>query len=220
MIFRRRRLIPTLLLLLLLLLPFGCSGEEDNMFRVSRVVDGDTIVVLMGGKEERVRLIGVDTPETKQPRNPVELYGPEASAFTREALEGKKVRLETDVQERDRYGRLLAYVYLEDGTFFNEELLRQGYAKILTVPPNVKYSEEFLNIQRQALEAGRGLWGAAQNVAERNAGMTYLGNSNSKKLHRQDCPLGQRTAQHNRITFTSRKQALAQGFSPCKECKP
>jgi micrococcal nuclease len=119
------------------------------------VVDGDTFV-LAGG--ERVRLIGIDTPETVHPHKPIEHLGPEASEFAKRLLSGQMVRLEFDVQERDRYGRLLAYVYLEDGTFVNAEILRQGYGVLLTVPPNVKFAEEFLEIQRQAREAGRGLW--------------------------------------------------------------
>jgi micrococcal nuclease len=123
---------------------------------VERVVDGDTFVLADG---ERVRLIGVDTPETVKPGTAPQVYGKEASRYTKRMLEGKRVRLEFDVSERDRYGRLLAYVYLEDGTFFNEHLLAEGYARVMTVPPNVKYAERFLAAERAAREAGRGLWG-------------------------------------------------------------
>lgn len=123
---------------------------------VERVIDGDT-VVLVGG--ERVRYIGVDTPELHHPKKPVEAYARQARAFNRRWVEGKRVRLEFDVERRDRYGRLLAYVYLEDGTFVNAELIAQGYAQILTIPPNVKYQDLFLKLQREARESGRGLWG-------------------------------------------------------------
>lgn len=122
---------------------------------VQRVVDGDT-VVLAGG--ERVRYIGVDTPELHHPRRPVEWYAREAKEFNRRLVAGKRVRLELDVQKRDRYRRLLAYVYLEDGTFVNAELLRQGYAQLLTIPPNVQHADLFVRLQREAREAGRGLW--------------------------------------------------------------
>lgn len=124
--------------------------------KVARVIDGDTIE-LEG--DEKVRLIGVDTPETKHPSKPVEYYGKEASEFTKAQLEGREVYLAYDVQRRDRYGRTFAYVYLPDGTFFNAELVRQGYAHILTIPPNVKHADLFLRLQRAAREASRGLWG-------------------------------------------------------------
>ncbi|MCM8794841.1 MAG: thermonuclease family protein [Candidatus Omnitrophica bacterium] len=123
---------------------------------VERVIDGDT-AVLTGG--ERVRYIGIDTPELHHPKKPVEYYAREAKEFNRQLVEGKKVRLEFDVDRRDKYKRLLAYVFLEDGTFVNAELLRQGYAQLLTVPPNVKYTDLFVQCQKEAREANRGLWG-------------------------------------------------------------
>ena len=122
---------------------------------VERAVDGDT-VVLSGG--ERVRYTGVDTPELHHPTKPVQWYAREAKEFNRHLVEMKKVRLEFDVVRRDKYGRLLAYVYLPDGTFVNAELVHQGYARILTIPPNVKYADLFLKYEREAREAGRGLW--------------------------------------------------------------
>ena len=130
----------------------------DDSYLVTRVVDGDTIVVEINGTEEKVRLIGIDTPESVHPdadRN-VE-YGKIASAFTEEQIEGKLVSLEFDVQERDKYGRLLAYVYLDD-KMFNEMLLAEGHAMVATYPPNVKYVDRFLEIQSQAREAKLGLW--------------------------------------------------------------
>ncbi|CCQ94867.1 Micrococcal nuclease-like nuclease [[Clostridium] ultunense Esp] len=133
----------------------GC-GPNDDWVVVKRVVDGDTFETATG---EKVRLIGVDTPESVKPDSPVEPYGKEASHFTKKKLEGKKVRLEYDVSLKDKYGRTLAYVYLPDGTFYNELLLAEGYAQVLTVPPNVKYADHFLEVERKAREAGKGLWG-------------------------------------------------------------
>jgi micrococcal nuclease len=104
-----------------------------------------------------VRLIGVDTPETKHPRKPVEAFGKEANTFTQQLVEGKEVQLEYDVQRKDKYGRTLAYVYVR-GQMLNAELVRQGYAQVATFPPNVKYQEVFLKLQREAREAKRGLW--------------------------------------------------------------
>jgi micrococcal nuclease len=126
---------------------------------VARVVDGDTIEVAGG---ERVRLIGVDTPETKDPKRPVGCFGKEASAFTASLLPaGTRVRLVGDAEQRDRYGRLLAYVYRRtDGLFVNAELLRRGFGQLLTIPPNVAHTDEFAAIARQAREGGQGLWAA------------------------------------------------------------
>jgi endonuclease YncB( thermonuclease family) len=123
---------------------------------VKRVIDGDTIELTTG---EKVRLIGVDTPETKDPRKPVQYFGKEATAFTQRLVEGKRVRLAYDQQRQDKYGRTLAYIYLEDGTFVNAEIITQGYGFAYTRFP-FKYLEEFRQLEREAREAGRGLWGA------------------------------------------------------------
>ena len=125
-----------------------------------KVVDGDTIDVRIDGTKERVRLIGIDTPETKKPNTPVQCFGPEASAFTASLLpEGTSLYLERDVEARDIYDRLLAYVYLTDGTFVNLEIVRGGYASLLTIPPNVAHADEFVQAARTAEAANAGLWG-------------------------------------------------------------
>jgi len=126
---------------------------------VTRVVDGDTVeVALVDGTTEKVRMIGVDTPETVHPEKGTEAGGPEASAFTKERLTGQTVNLELDVEERDHYGRLLAYVYLPNGTMFNATLADEGHARMATFPPNVRYVEVFRALQGDAEAAGRGLW--------------------------------------------------------------
>lgn len=132
--------------------------------QVVNVVDGDTIDVVINGVEYRVRYILVDTPETKHPTKPVQPFGPEASEANRQLVEGKTVRLEKDVSETDRYGRLLRYVYVGD-MMVNEELLRLGLAQVATFPPDVKYVDRFLAVQREAQAAGVGLWGG-EPVAE------------------------------------------------------
>jgi micrococcal nuclease len=119
-----------------------------------RVVDGDTLV-LDGG--ERVRLIGVNAPESVDPRRPVEPFGEESAAFTRRMAEGRRVRLEFDLERRDQYGRTLAYVFLEDGTFLNAEIIRQGYARAYTGFP-FRYRDEFVALEREARRERRGLW--------------------------------------------------------------
>lgn len=127
--------------------------------QVINVVDGDTIDVMLNGIEYRVRYILVDTPETKHPEKPVEPFGPEAYEANRQLVEGKTVLLEKDVSETDRYGRLLRYVYVGD-LMVNEELLRLGLAQVSTFPPDVKYVDRFLEVQRQAQAAGVGMWGS------------------------------------------------------------
>jgi micrococcal nuclease len=121
------------------------------------VVDGDTIDVQLDGRTIRVRYIGINTPETKHPEKGVEPFGPEADAANRRLVGGKTVRLELDVQPWDRYGRLLAYVYIGD-LMINAELVRQGYAQVATFPPNVKYQDRFRALQQDVREAQRGLW--------------------------------------------------------------
>lgn len=138
---------------------------------VVKVVDGDTIHVEINGEKKKVRLILVDTPETKHPRKPVEFYGKEASAYTTHELDGKTVYLEKDVSDTDRYGRLLRYVWLDipEGKdlekdlrekCFNAKLLLQGYANLYTFPPDVKYVDYFRFFEKSAREAGLGLWNA------------------------------------------------------------
>lgn len=124
---------------------------------VVRIVDGDTIHVRIGTSVEKVRYIGVNTPELHHPTRGEEPGGREAAELNRQLVAGKRVRLELDVQERDRYGRLLAYVWVGD-LMVNAELVRRGYAQVMTVPPNVRYQQLLLKLQRDARQAGRGLW--------------------------------------------------------------
>ena len=137
---------------------------------VTHVVDGDTIRVRIAGREERVRLVGIDTPESVKPGTPVQCFALAASARTKALLpEGTAVRLVRDVEERDRYGRLLAYVYrASDGLFVNLALVRDGYAVVLTVPPNVAHTEEFVAAAGEARDKGRGLWSRCKPDATPN----------------------------------------------------
>jgi micrococcal nuclease len=147
------------------LLPRG-AGEGDAAprgleGRVLRVTDGDTIRVSIDGRSERVRYIGVDTPESKKPGTPVQCFALKAAAENRRLVGGQRVRLVTDVEERDRFGRLLAYVYrVRDGRFVNAELVRRGFARTLTIPPNVRFADRFAALATEARRAGRGLWSA------------------------------------------------------------
>ena len=148
-----------LLALLLVLLSVAGASAEGFEGRVVRIVDGDTIHVRVGTRVEKVRYIGVNTPEVHHPRKGEEPGGREAAAVNRALVAAREVRLETDVQTRDRYGRLLAYVWVGE-TMINAELVRRGYAQVMTIPPNVRHQRLFLGLQREARDAGRGLWAA------------------------------------------------------------
>lgn len=133
------------------------EGNND-LYYVERVVDGDTIVISYKNKSERVRFIGINTPESVHSdpsRNTPE--GIIASQFTKDLLTDKYVEIELDVEERDKYGRILAYVYL-DGEMVNKTLLKEGYAQVATYPPNVKYVDEFVELEREARDNQVGLW--------------------------------------------------------------
>jgi micrococcal nuclease len=136
------------------------ASSEAKFYSVIRVVDGDTLVVDIDGKNETVRLIGINSPEVNDPRKPVECFGREASNKAKEILTGKKVRLEIDSTQgdRDKYGRLLRYVFLEDGTNFNQLMIEQGYAFEYTYHFPYRYQKEFKQAQKKAEEEGKGLW--------------------------------------------------------------
>ena len=135
--------------------PAAVAGRER--VKVERIVDGDTLEVTMKGKKEKVRLIGVDTPETKKPNTPVMFYGKEASAYTKKRLEKETVELEFDVDKKDQYDRLLVYVWIGE-ELFNRTLVQEGYARIATYPPNVKYVDAFKKDQETARNKKKGLW--------------------------------------------------------------
>jgi micrococcal nuclease len=139
----------------------GGSAEPSGPVsaRVTSVVDGDTIhVELAGGSEETVRYIGIDTPETVKPGTPVQCGGPRAHEVNDRLVYGKTVTLRFDAERRDVYGRLLAYVYLSD-RFVNAILVRRGFARTLTIPPNDRFAPVFRRLELSAARAGRGLWG-------------------------------------------------------------
>jgi micrococcal nuclease len=138
----------------------GDRKDKYVYYRVKKVVDGDTFWIDDGShKGLKIRLIGVDAPESRNSgTRELAYFGREASDYLTALIGGKKVRLEYDAGHYDRYGRTLAYVYLEDGTFVNATLVKNGYATVMTVPPNVKYAGTFLKLERKARNKKRGLW--------------------------------------------------------------
>jgi micrococcal nuclease len=160
-VFRVLALIVALLAVLAFAAGCGSSAPPaSDTAQVRRVVDGDTILLTSG---ERVRLIGVDTPESVKPGTPVQCFARRASAFTHTLLDGAAVRLVYGAERRDRYGRLLAYVYrARDGLFVNAELVRRGYARTLEIAPNTGHARQFAALASGARRAGKGLWSACR----------------------------------------------------------
>lgn len=220
---------------------FGCQVFWDQatqtvrvaskLYTVTRVVDGDTIVVDIDGTAETVRLIGVDTPESVHPDADKNTEaGVAASDYTKAALEGKEVELELDVQERDKYGRLLAYVYL-DGVMYNKTLLEEGVADIATYPPNVKYVDDF-----KAIVAARNDSAAEDTTPSTpstpstsntsstpsvgHTSGTYIASKESDKYHKPTCRHAKKITADNEIWFVSAEEAATAGYSPCGTCKP
>lgn len=152
--------------LLIALLFVSCNSQSTpqvpayTFYTVERVVDGDTFWLNDGSKEGlKVRLIGIDAPESRNTgHKTIQPYGAEAKQYLKQRLSGQKVRLEYDVTRKDRYGRTLAYAYLPDGTFLNAEMMKEGYATTLTMPPNVKHADLFVKLQQQARKQRKGLW--------------------------------------------------------------
>ncbi|MBU4284847.1 thermonuclease family protein [Patescibacteria group bacterium] len=136
--------------------------SNTGLFKITRVIDGDTIEIEGG---ERIRYIGIDTPETVDPRKPVQCFGVEASNKNKELVEGKEIRLEKDITDRDKYDRLLRYVWVGDA-FINLELVKQGFAYSYSYPPDIKYQDQFVKAQQEAREAKRGLWNACPTTTE------------------------------------------------------
>jgi len=142
----------------------GQTATEEHAgvtwYYVTRVVDGDTFWIDDGSSEGlKIRLIGVDAPEPRNSGKKLKGYfGSESSGYLAQLIEGRKVRLEYDVSRYDRYGRTLAYVYLDDGTFVNADLVRKGYATVMTMPPNVMHADEFVRLAEKARKQKKGLW--------------------------------------------------------------
>lgn len=216
-----------LLLALVFLALLGAGGAlwtlsggdpEGGWGIVADVVDGDTVRVGRGWRQTTVRLIGVDTPETVHPERPIEFYGPEASDFTKRSLAGQWVRLEFEPGDRlDAYGRLLAYVFLEDGTFFNRELVREGYARAYTRFP-FRYREEFRRLEREARAAGLGLWVGQKGraISAHPVEGKIIGNRRSRIFHVPGQLNYGRVSEENRVYFEAEEEALKAGYRRAK----
>ncbi|MDP2873696.1 MAG: thermonuclease family protein [bacterium] len=198
--------------------------EKTERYQVTRIIDGDTIEVEIGGQKYKVRYIGINTPEI----NPVECFGKEATEKNRQLVEGQKVRLEKDVSETDKYGRLLRYAFLEDGTFINETLVRTGYAHAVSYPPDVRYQKQFLEAERDARNNNRGLWSDCQGKPaapkENQSQCVIKGNISSageKIYHIPGCPDYENTVinlEKGERWFCTEEEAISAGWRKSKNC--
>ena len=210
---------PSLYLIIFLLIGLvsGAAPADKGQawVRVRWVADGDTIVLADG---RHVRYIGIDAPEVAHRDRPGEPFGKAAKRLNHDLVNDREVRLVFDRERKDRYGRLLAYVFRRDGLFVNAELIRQGYAHVLPEHPNLAKQKELLRVQQNAMQAGRGIWHTIDRHAQ--AARPYLGNRRSLRFHAPDCPMGKRMARKNRVLLQNLWQAFWQGYAPARECIP
>ena len=197
-------------ILWLLLMPR--TGLAQPWYRVTGVYDGDTIVLEDG---RCVRYIGINTPETAHPPKVAEPFGNEARKANQALVYRKKVRLEFDHERFDRYGRHLAYVFLENDTFVNLSLIEKGVAYCLPRYPNLRFARVFLTTQRRAMTAARGIWRDWPRPPKREK---LVGNRRSRRFHRSTCPYGRKTGERHRQVFSNRWDAFWAGFAPCRQC--
>lgn len=182
--------------------------------RVRFVFDGDTILLSNG---DRVRYLGINAPDLDPEENRHEFMAIAARRFNKKLVKGKRVRLEFDKEKRDRYGRLLAYVYLaKTGEMVNALMLKNGMAYVLSKKPNLKYRRLFLKYQREAMQKKIGIWSRPFKDEEK----FYIGNRYSFRFHRPECPFGRKMNPRNKVVLKDCYQAFWKGYSPCKRCNP
>jgi micrococcal nuclease len=196
----------------------GTAAPPSERVLVTDVVDGDTIKVLRGRRQDTVRLIGVDTPETNRQGTPVQFYGPEASLFTRRALLEKRVRLEFEPPDRqggsrDKYRRALAYVFIDDGRNFNLELIEQGFGRAYTRYP-FEYEQAFRNAEQAARATRRGIWNEAKRAAWSDPMRRgrVIGNIRTNIYHVPGQRYYDAIGEKNRIYFQTEEEAQKAGF--------
>ena len=194
---------------LFFLLTAGYSSAQTG-YTVKWVNDGDTIVLTNGW---RVRYIGINAPEIDHENQKAQPYGYLARSFNKKLVLSQKIVLEFDEERHDRYGRLLAYIYLADGSFLNSRMLENGMAYYLYRRPNVKYDKRLLKKQQDAMRAQKGLW---HNWKEEKG--KYIGNQKSRRFHRAECLNAKRIKGKNRTTFSTKWDAFYVGYAPAKNC--
>lgn len=196
------------------------SASFTEEYYVKKVVDGDTIVLSNGLK---VRYIGIDAPEMHHKNKDVVAMGEKAKEFNKSLVMGKKVTLEYDIETHDKYGRALAYVYA-DGLFVNAAMIKEGYAMVYTLPPNVKYQELFLTLQREARDNQRGLWSDIEQKIPASSltpsASQFVASKSAESFHFLWCKWAKKISAKNRVYYSTREEALKALHRPCHVCKP
>ncbi len=195
----------------------GRSESREFFFyaKVKTVIDGDTIILKNGA---RVRYLNINTPEIFHDGRKNEPFAIEAKRLNIRLVSGKYVRLSFDKVKRDSHGRLLAHVFLNNGTWVNAELIKAGLAYLLYDVKNHASYKKLLKFQRDAINKGEGIWGTLKKEGELNRERLYLGNGWSHKFHKLLCPFGKHT--RNKIYLRSLKEAFYRGYAPCRRCHP
>ena len=207
---RNRKKIGSLAIIIFILLATVGNSSAQTWHAVKWVADGDTIVLTTG---QHIRYLGLNTPEIKHKDQKAQPWGYEAKSFNGNLVRHNRVRLEFDNEHYDQYERMLAYVFLPDGTFVNLRLLQSGLAFYLYRRPNVKYENILYQAQVTAMASKNGLW---HNWKEKNA--AYIGNSKSRRFHSAACPYARKLNAANRIAFSSKWDAFQAGYAPAKGC--
>ncbi|MGB5159424.1 thermonuclease family protein [Desulfobacterium sp. N47] len=195
---------------LLLILCAGNYAYGYEFYEVKWVDDGDTIVLKDGRK---IRYAGINAPEVDHKEIKAEPYAYKSKELNKEMVYLKKVRLEFDAEKNDRYGRALAYVFLPDGTFVNNEIINKGFAYCLPSPPNLKYEQLLLKSQQNAMSFKKGIW---QNWEESNS--EYIANKRSKRFHYKKCGFANKISKINVKYFSKKWDAFWEGYAPCRKC--
>lgn len=200
----------------LLLLQLGPAWSDTWQARVDWVPDGDTLFLQSG---QKIRLKGIDAPETGGDKGPAQYYAHESRQGLWSLVEGAELALEAEGLDADRHGRILAYVWLPDGSLLNEELLARGFAFYYPHPDQEQeYAERLLQAQKRAMHQRVGFW--PRILQGQGARQEYLGNKRSMRFHTLDCAFGQSISPKNRINFSGLREAFEAGFAPGRKCTP
>ena len=202
--------IPTAFFIFIFVILSTPSSPAQTWHTVKWVDDGDTIILSTG---QRIRYIGINAPEIDHKEQKAQPFGYKARSFNKNLLVNRRIRLEFDTERYDQYGRMLAYIFLPDGSFVNSRLLQDGLAFCLYRWPNVKYEKILYQAQLAAMASSKGIW---RNWKESNH--KYIGNPKSRRFHSAACPYARKIKTTNRIEFSSKWDAFQAGYAPAKEC--
>ena len=186
------------------------GGQDECWVMVQKAVDGDTLRLQNG---RSVRLIGIDTPEIDHEKGNHESMALEAWRYLSQLTNGKRVCLKKDQSDHDSYGRTLAYAYDSNGQMLNQQIVANGFAHVLYLPPDIKAYEELLGAQRQAMTDRRGKW--RDFHWERGS---FVGNSGSKRFHTSECPSARKITSKSKVLFETEREAFWAGYAPCRRC--